>query len=60
MADQIKLLEKKITGKMGAIKRGERKIKETNIGLDFKMLHELDPVLHANLVKKYKNIVLKK
>ena len=51
-------LERKIKGKMAAIKREELTPTESNIGVLFKNLKQKDEVLYTELINEYK-IVLK-
>ena len=55
----IKSLERKIIGKMNAIKRGDIQIKESNIGVLFNQMKNLDEPLYLKLVKDYKDIIQK-
>jgi len=53
----LKILEKKIIGKMGAIKNGTLTPKDSDIGALFIRLKNLDEVLCEELMKKYKTIL---
>ena len=55
----VKSLERKIIGKMNAIKRGDIQIKESNIGVLFNQMKNLDEPLYLKLVKDYKDIIQK-
>ena len=53
----IETLNKKIIGKMGAIKRGSITAKESKIGLLFNQLKSRDEALYTKLIIKYKTII---
>ena len=55
----VKSLERKIIGKMSAIKRGEIQIKDSDIGVLFNRMKTLDEPLFLKLVKQYKDIIQK-
>ena len=52
-------LEKKIIGKISAIKNGTITPKESGIGKLLGMLKSVDEVAYENLIKTYKNIAQK-
>jgi hypothetical protein len=53
----INALEKRIIGKMSAIKRGEITMKESKIGTLFNKLKETDEALYLKLISEYKEII---
>jgi hypothetical protein len=53
----IRALEKKILGKMGAIKNGTLTPKDSGIGVLLNRLKPLDEVLYLELLNKYKTIL---
>jgi len=55
----IEILNKKIIGKMGAIKRGSITVKDSKIGILFNQLRKLDEALYIKHVIKYKDIIQK-
>jgi len=55
----IKQLEKRIIGKMSAIKRGEVNIEDSKIGVLFNKLKNLDEALYLDLIVKYKDVIQK-
>jgi len=55
----VKSLERKIIGKMSAIKRGDIQMKDSNIGVLFNQMRLLDEALYSKLVKQYKDIIQK-
>lgn len=56
---QLTILEKKIRGKMLAIKTGATTPEESKIGKMLNELKEIDEPLFLNMIKEYKNILLK-
>ena len=55
----IKALEKKIIGKMSAIRRGDLNPKDANIGLLFNKLKSLDEASYLDLVTKNIDLIKK-
>lgn len=53
----FKILEKKITGKIGAIKRKEIAPKESGIGILFNNLRNIDIPLYEKLIAEYKSVL---
>ena len=53
----IKALEKRIIGKMSAIKKGNLTLAESNVGMLFNKLKPLDEALYLDLIGKYKEII---
>ena len=54
----VKSLEKRIIGKMSAIKRGEISKKDSKVGLLFNQIKTLDESLYISLVVKYKDLIV--
>ena len=50
-------IEKRIIGKMSAIKRGDMTPKESNIHVLFKVLKEKDEVAYAKMIQRYKEVL---
>jgi hypothetical protein len=55
--NQIETIERKITGLMFQIKKGEITMAESKIGKQFSKLKPLDLASYENLLKEYKKIV---
>ena len=53
----IKILEKKIIGKMSAIKNGTITPKDSNIAILFNNLKGQDEALYIKLISRYKDII---
>ena len=56
----ITQIEKRIIGKMSAIKRGEITPKESNLHILFNVLKEKDEVAYGRMIQKYKKILQEK
>ena len=55
----IKVLERRITGKMSAIKRGELTMADSKVGVLFNKLKTLDEASYIRFIAKYKELITK-
>ena len=55
----IKQIEKRIIGKMIAIRSGKLTPKDSNVGILFNKLKTLDEALYIDLIVKYKDVIQK-
>jgi hypothetical protein len=51
-------LNRKIRGKMNAIKKDDISLEESGIGYLFNKMKNIDEVLYLELILEYKNIIL--